>query len=87
MPRPIRSAGYQAEILDGEAILFHPVSMKILRTNQSGALIWQLCNGQREVCQIVRILAAAYPEAVGDIERDVREILIALAEQGAIEWR
>jgi coenzyme PQQ biosynthesis protein PqqD len=87
MPRPVQSTGYQVEILDGEAILFHPASMKVLHSNQSGVLIWQLCDGQRDVGEIVRILASAYPEAAGDIERDVREILAALAEQGAIEWR
>jgi hypothetical protein len=87
MSHPVQSAGYQVKILDGEAILFHPASLKVLHSNQSGALIWQLCDGRRDVGEIVRILANAYPEAAGDIDRDVREILTALAGQGAIEWR
>jgi hypothetical protein len=67
-------------------LLFHPSSSAILRTNETGALVWRLCDGQRPVAEIVETLTAVYPEAAADIARDVPGILARFADQGAITW-
>ena len=83
-PRPSRD--YKMEMLDGEIVLFHHAGLKIMHSNHTGALIWQLCNGQRTVVEIVQLLSVAYPDSAEQIAVDVPEILISLAAHGAITW-
>jgi hypothetical protein len=82
IPKPI--PGFQTQTLDGEVVLLHPTKAAILHLNQTGALVWQLCNGIRSVTEIVIILSEAYPEARGQIEADVPKIIYELAAQGAL---
>lgn len=84
--RPCPVPGYQVEILDGEIILFHPTRLQILHSNQSGALIWQLCDGRRTVTEISQLLSASYPDSAGQISTDVDETLQTFAQHGAIMW-
>lgn len=84
--RPLPTPGYAIEELDGELLLFHPSSETILHTNQTGALVWRLCDGQRSAAEIVAALTAVYPEAAADIAQDVPEILTRFADLGAITW-
>ncbi len=84
--RPAHVPGYRVEILDNEIILFSPSSRMILYSNQTGALIWQLCDGQRTTGDIIQTLSAAYPEAVPKIREDVHETLLTFAQHGAIVW-
>ena len=83
VPSPLD--GFQLETLDGETILLHPTRNIIIYSNQTGALIWQLCNGVRSVGEIVEILCAAYPEAQAEIRVDVPEIVQMLASRGAFK--
>ncbi len=85
--RPFPTPGYHIEALDGELLLFNPASDQILQTNQSGALVWQLCDGRRTVADITAVLAAAYPAAAAAITADVPDILAAFASHGAIRWQ
>ena len=82
IPKPV--PGFQTQTLDGEVVLLNPASNVILHINQTGALIWQLCNGLRSVAEIVIILSEAYPESRGQIEADVPKIIYELAAQGAL---
>jgi len=84
--RPHASAGYHVEELDGDLLLLHPSNQIILHTNQTAALVWRLCDGERSVAEIVALLGDAYPEASADIAADVPALLLELAEQGAIRW-
>jgi hypothetical protein len=77
---------YQMELLDGEVVFFHQSGLKIMHSNRTGALIWQLCDGQRTVAEIIQLLSAAYPEFAAEIHSDVPEILTTLATYGAITW-
>jgi len=82
IPKPV--PGFQTQTLAGEVVLLNPASNVILHINQTGALIWQLCNGLRSVAEIVIILSEAYPESRGQIEADVPKIIYELAAQGAL---
>ena len=84
--RPSPTPNYHIEELDGELLLYHPAAERILHTNQTGALVWNLCDGQRTVAEIAGMLTAAYPEATTDIHQDVPDILNQFAAQGAIVW-
>lgn len=82
IPKPI--SGFQTQTLDGEVVLLHPMHNTIIHINQTGALIWQLCNGVRSVDEIIVILSEAYPEARKEIAADVPETIYQLAAQGAL---
>jgi hypothetical protein len=72
--------------LDDEIILFNPESRAIFHSNSAGALIWALCDGQRTVADIIRLVSDSYPEAADQIPDDVREALAVFAQHGAIQW-
>jgi len=82
IPKPIQ--GFQTQTLAGEVVLLNPASNVILHINQTGALVWQLCNGLRSVTDIVILLSEAYPESRGQIEADVPQIIHQFAAQGAL---
>jgi len=67
-------------------VLSHPARRRPLSVNAAGAVIWNLCDGQRTLEEIARILMDAYPESAADIEGNVCETLLALTHYGAIEW-
>jgi len=85
--RPYPTPGYQIETLDEEIVLFHPAERKILYSNQTGALIWQFCDGQRSVEEIATLLSDAYPEVAQQVKADVKKTLLTFAQHGAITWR
>lgn len=83
--RPLPAPGYHIETLDGELLLFHPAGQTILHTNQTGALVWGLCDGRRSIAEMIRILTAAYPEAT-TLTEDVTSLLVQLETHKAIIW-
>jgi len=82
IPKPI--PGFQVQSLDGEVVLLHPTSAVILHLNQTGALVWQLCDGIRSVHDIVLLLGDAYPESRKQIEADVPQFIAQFAAHGAL---
>jgi hypothetical protein len=76
--------GFQLELLNGEIVLLHPVRNIIIHGSQTGALVWQLCDGSRTVGEIVELLSAAYPESADDIQNDVPAAIQMLINQGAL---
>lgn len=74
-------------MLEGELLLFQPAGKIIMHGNETAVLVWQLCDGQRTMTDIVEVLAAAYPEDAADIKRDVPELLAQFAANDAIEWQ
>jgi len=83
--KPCRNAALRAETMDDELLLYDPSGTRIIQLNGTAALIWQLCDGQRKVEEIVALLQAAYPEAAEVIALDVPELLDRWAEAGCLE--
>lgn len=81
---PQAVTGFLLERLDDELVLLHPAHNLIVHCNQTGALIWQLCDGQRTITEIVELLSAAYPEAETEIALEVPEIIQTLITRGAL---
>ncbi len=84
--KPYHVPGYKMEVLDDEVILFNPSSREIFHSNNTGSLVWQMCDGQRTVNDIIQLLSIAYPDSGRQIERDVSDLLQELAQHGAIFW-
>jgi len=83
--KPKRKPDYRLELLDNELLLYHPTETKIFYFNQTASLIWQLCDGQHSVSEIIGLLNDAYPEAVDTIPIDVANTLKQFEEHGCIE--
>ena len=83
VPKPVE--GFQTQTLDGETVLLHPARNIIIHLNQTGALVWGLCDCNRTVDEIIEILSAAYPDAREQIAVDVPETLQELVKKGALE--
>jgi hypothetical protein len=82
---PQRQPDYRLELLDGELLLYHPSQTQILYCNQTASLIWQLCDGQHTVQQIIDLLSAAFPTADATIAADVTTTLQQFQQHGAIK--
>ena len=70
--------------LDDEILVYHPDGMTAFALNETASVIWQLCNGERPVAEIVEILQEAYPEAAATMPREVDEGILALLSNGVI---
>jgi hypothetical protein len=80
-----RKDDYRLEEVDGELLLYHPGSTKILYCNETASLIWQLCDGTRGEEEIVSTLSEAYPDAGDAVAEDVKATLHQFLEHQALE--
>lgn len=83
--RPRPRPGYELEELDGELVVYHPATEAIFFCNATAALIFRMCDGERDVARIGAELGAQYPEAAERIAVDVSSTLQQLIDHGAIE--
>ena len=74
--------GYVLERLDGEITVYHPTLTTAVYLNETGALIWELCDGTRTIAEIIELLSEQYPESSDQIETDVKDLITQLIEQG-----
>lgn len=84
---PKQKTGYHLEELDGEMLLYHPAETKTIYLNGTGALIWNLCDGERTVAAIGGLLKENYPDAAYRIDEELVTTLDQFATHGAIEYR
>ena len=82
--RPQQRPDVLQATLDDEMLVYHPDRMTAVALNPTASVIWQLCNGERTVADIVEILRQAYPEAAGTMAREVDEGVLALLSHAVI---
>jgi hypothetical protein len=82
--RPMHEPNYRLEEVDGDVMLFHPARTEIHHLNATAALVWQLCDGQRSIGEIILILQESYPEAKDEIPGDVAEVVKDLIQKGCL---
>jgi hypothetical protein len=76
----------QPETLDGEIVMLSPTGSDILHLNETSALIWRLCDGQRTVDEMIALLQAAYPDAAGEIADEVPATLKIFIDHNVMVW-
>ncbi len=76
--------GFFAEDMEGETLLYRLGAHKAIHLNQSAAVIWTLCDGNRTVQNIVDLLLKEYPGSEPDISSDVLRAVDALVKEGAL---
>jgi hypothetical protein len=83
--KPKRKPGLNIEEMDGELILFSPRTTKVLYFNPTASVIWQLCDGEHTLGEIVDLLAAAYPDAAEKMLAQVEGTLQVFLENETIK--
>ena len=83
---PKQVSGYHLEHMDGELLLHHPTSTKVVYLNETASLIWHLCDGQRTTDEVAELLRDSFPEPGGTIADDVEATLRLFVDHGAIEF-
>lgn len=83
--RVILRQGYLLERFDGELTVYHPTLTTSLYLNETGALIWNLCDGNRSISEIIALLSSYYPENSAQIELDVIALIKRLVDQNIAE--
>jgi hypothetical protein len=68
-----------------EAILHDRRNGRAHVINESAAQIWELCDGQHTLDQIVNTFAAAYALPAMDVQSDVQDILAKFHELRVLE--
>jgi Coenzyme PQQ synthesis protein D (PqqD) len=75
---PKRGEQVIAQKAENDTLLFNMNDGNYYSLNEIGGRIWELCDGNRSVSQLITALAAEY-DASGDVlEQDVMELLEGL---------
>lgn len=77
----ILAPGYLLERIDNEITVYHPTLTTSLYLNETGALIWELCDGVRPISEVIDILVELYPENREQIANDVKALVKRLLER------
>lgn len=85
--RVVLKDGYLLEEFDQEITVYHPTLTTSLYLNETGALIWNLCDGSRSVSEIILLLSSYYPESSAQIELDVIALINRLIDQNIAELK
>lgn len=72
---------YLLERIDNEITVYHPTLATSLYLNETGALIWELCDGVRPISEVIGILLDLYPENREQIGDDVKDLISRLLEK------
>jgi len=75
-------ADFILEKIDNEITVYHPSLTTSVYMNESGAVVWELCDGKRTITEIIGILKKAYPESSNQIEDDVIATIRQLVDHG-----
>lgn len=78
---------YLLEKIDGEVSVYHPTLTTAVYLNETGALIWELCDGRRSVADVIDTLSEIYPESSAQIEIDVKTLVSQLTERDIAELK
>ena len=83
--RVVLKPDFILEKIDNEITVYHPVLTTSLYLNESGALIWELCEKKRRIAEIIEVLESAYPENSKQIAADVVTVIQQLVERDFAE--
>ena len=72
------------EDMDGELLLYDPNSAVTLHLKGSSAIVWELCDGQRTIQDIVDLVQQAYPDQATPIGQDVASVVDDLKERNVL---
>lgn len=81
-----RRTEVEAHTLPDQSVLLYEKSRGVaLPVNESGAKIWELCDGTHSVDQIIEDLALRYDAPRSQIDRDAHEFIAVLLRHGLLD--
>jgi hypothetical protein len=83
---PNQQQDFQIELIEGETLLYQPQLKRVVYLNESAALVWHLCDGQRSVADIIEFLVNSYPETEDAVRADVIEAIDNLVLENALHF-
>jgi hypothetical protein len=81
---PHQHHDFQVEQIDGETLLYQHQLKRVIYLNESAALVWHLCDGQRSVADIIELLVDSYPDTEDAVRADVIEAIDGLFLEDAL---
>jgi hypothetical protein len=81
---PHQHHDFQVEQIDGETLLYQHQLKRVIYLNESAALVWHLCDGQRSVADIIELLVDSYPDTEDAVRADVVEAIDGLFLEDAL---
>jgi len=83
--KPRRAAGIASRKIGEETVLVSPKTGKVFVLNQTGSLIWGMCDGERSVDELATHLAAEFGVLREQAGTDVLELIEELAKRNLVE--
>jgi pyrroloquinoline quinone biosynthesis protein D len=83
--RPRRRAGLQLRVSGDEAALLDPTSDAVHVLNDTALALWELCDGETSVEEMVVAAVGLFDADEGRLEQDVLDALDAMAHRGLLD--
>ncbi len=83
---PVKNPDTAHRVLAEEALVVNFKSSFFYNFNPVGTFIWERCEGQHTLEQIVAELADEYEVSPEEANKDCREFIDSLVEQGLLQW-
>jgi Coenzyme PQQ synthesis protein D (PqqD) len=82
--RPVRRAGCVSVELDENVALYDEIGQLLILLNPSAAAVWERCDGETTIDDMVRALSSLHPDQAGEIVGDVHLTVDKLRELGLV---
>ena len=84
--RPCRSERALSQRAGDTVVLLDPDSGEYYALEDIGALVWELCDGSRDIAEIAAVVCESYDAPTETVEPDVRELLAELGAARLIDY-
>lgn len=81
---PSRKQGFELKKIPCCFLLQDAEGKNVLKLNETSVLIWELCNGELSVGDMLELLLESFPEAADNLEKDVFRVLDEFNEEKVI---
>ncbi len=85
MKTPLKNQHVIARKIDNEILLLNEENSEIHQLNQTATLIWEFCNGENTIDDIIEALAGTYNVESTKLSDDVDSIINSLKDLGLLE--
>jgi coenzyme PQQ biosynthesis protein PqqD len=82
---PVPEHGIEFAELEGEGVLYCPQKMTMFHVNETGSVVWSMCDGRRTVSEIIDELVEAFPDSASQIAPDVSAAIGAFVQEGILK--
>jgi hypothetical protein len=82
--RPERVGEVWTRLEGDETAIFEPVSQRLIRLNASARAIWELCDGETEVTEVVEALVELTGRPEEEVTSEVDATLESLRDLGLV---